>query len=38
MKQLQDTYPQIDFELRKAIGEEPELTLAIAQIALKPVS
>ena len=37
MKQLKDTYPQIDFELRKAIGEEPELTLAIAQIALKPV-
>ena len=36
MKQLQDMHPQIDFELRKAIGEEPELTLAIAQIALRP--
>ena len=35
MKQLQNEYPQVDFELRKAIGEEPELTLTLAQIALK---
>jgi sirohydrochlorin cobaltochelatase len=35
MKNLQISYPQIQFELRRAIGDEPELTLAMAQIALK---
>ena len=35
MKDLQTSYPQIQFELRRAIGEEPELTLAMAQIAIK---
>ena len=37
MKELQTSYPQIQFELRRAIGEEPELTLAMAQIALKAI-
>jgi sirohydrochlorin cobaltochelatase len=35
MKELETEYPNIQFELRPAIGEEPELTLAMAHIALK---
>jgi sirohydrochlorin cobaltochelatase len=35
MKQLQTDHPTMQFELRRAIGEEPELTLAMAHIALK---
>jgi sirohydrochlorin cobaltochelatase len=37
MKDLQSSYPQIQFELRRAIGEEPELTMTMAQIALKSI-
>ena len=37
MKELQTEYPNIQFELRPAIGEEPELTLAMAHIALKSI-
>ena len=37
MKQLQSEHAGIQFELRRAIGEEPELTLAMAQIALKSI-
>jgi hypothetical protein len=37
MKSLQTNYPHIEFDLRRAIGEEPELTLAMAQIALKSI-
>lgn len=37
MKDLQSLYPQIQFELRRAIGEEPELTMTMAQIALKSI-
>ena len=37
MKGLQSSYPQIQFELRRAIGEEPELTMTMAQIALKSI-
>jgi sirohydrochlorin cobaltochelatase len=37
MKDLQTSNPQIQFELQRAIGEEPELTLAMAQIALKSI-
>jgi sirohydrochlorin cobaltochelatase len=34
VKQLEQEHPQIHFELRRAIGEEPELTHAMANIAL----
>ena len=37
MKALQSSHPQIEFELRRAIGEEPELTMAMAKIALKSI-
>jgi sirohydrochlorin cobaltochelatase len=37
MKQLEADYPHIEFDLRRAIGEEPSLTLAMAQIALKSI-
>jgi sirohydrochlorin cobaltochelatase len=37
MKQLEADYPNIQFDLRRAIGEEPSLTLAMAQIALKSI-
>ena len=37
MKELQTEYPNIQFELRPAIGEEPELTMAMAHIALKSI-
>ena len=37
MKQLQTDHPTMQFELRRAIGEEPELTLAMAHIALKSI-
>jgi sirohydrochlorin cobaltochelatase len=37
MKELQTEYPNIQFDLRPAIGEEPELTLAMAHIALKSI-
>ena len=37
LKQLQTSYPHIQFELRRAIGEEPELTMAMAKIALKSI-
>ena len=37
MKQLEADYPHIQFDLRRAIGEEPSLTLAMAQIALKSI-
>jgi sirohydrochlorin cobaltochelatase len=37
MKELQAEHPNIQFELRPAIGEEPELTLAMAKIALKSI-
>ncbi len=35
MQQLQNDHPHTAFELRKAIGEEPALTQAMAEIALK---
>lgn len=35
LQDLIDQHPGVTFELRKAIGEEPELTRAIAEIALK---
>jgi sirohydrochlorin cobaltochelatase len=35
LKDLIAQYPSVNFELRKAIGEEPELTLAMANIALR---
>ncbi len=35
LKDLIDQHPGVTFELRKAIGEEPELTRAMAEIALK---
>lgn len=38
MKSLQTNYPHIQFDLRPAIGEEPELTMAMAQIALKSIN
>lgn len=38
MKEIQTEHPNVQFELRRAIGEEPELTLAMAQIALKSVA
>ena len=35
LQDLIDQHPGVTFELRKAIGEEPELTRAMAEIALK---
>lgn len=35
LRDLITQYPAVTFELRNAIGEEPELTLAMAEIALK---
>jgi sirohydrochlorin cobaltochelatase len=35
MSEIQAAYPQLQFELRKAIGEEPALTQAMAHIALQ---
>ena len=35
MAEIENAYPQIQFELRKAIGEEPSMTQAMAQIALQ---
>ncbi len=37
MQELKTSYPHIQFDLRRAIGEEPELTLAMAKIALKSI-
>jgi sirohydrochlorin cobaltochelatase len=37
MQELKTNYPHIQFDLRRAIGEEPELTLAMAKIALKSI-
>lgn len=37
MQELNTSYPHIHFDLRRAIGEEPELTLAMAKIALKSI-
>ena len=34
MSEIQIAYPHLQFELRKAIGEEPSMTLAMARIAL----
>lgn len=34
VKQLQQNHPMVQFELRRAIGEEPQLTQAMANIAL----
>jgi sirohydrochlorin cobaltochelatase len=34
VQQLQKDYPDVQFELRRAIGEEPQLTQAMANIAL----
>ena len=36
LKDLIDQHPGVTFELRNAIGEEPELTRAMAEIALRP--
>jgi sirohydrochlorin cobaltochelatase len=36
MQDLIAQHPEVSFELRKAIGEEAELTLAMASIALRP--
>jgi len=36
VRQLQLTYPNITFILRRAIGEEHRLTQAMAEIALNP--
>ena len=38
MKSLQTNYPHVQFDLRRAIGEEPELTMAMAHIALKSIN
>jgi sirohydrochlorin cobaltochelatase len=35
MTEIEKAYPQLQFELRKAIGEEPSMTQAMAQIALQ---
>jgi len=35
MAEIEKAYPQLQFELRKAIGEEPSMTQAMAQIALQ---
>jgi sirohydrochlorin cobaltochelatase len=37
VKQLQSEHPHISFDLRRAIGEEPQLTKVIAQIALTAI-
>lgn len=37
MQELKTNYPHVQFDLRRAIGEEPELTLAMAKIALKSI-
>jgi sirohydrochlorin cobaltochelatase len=37
MQELKSSYPKIQFDLRRAIGEEPELTLAMAKIALQSI-
>jgi sirohydrochlorin cobaltochelatase len=34
VKQLQQCHPTVQFDLRRAIGEEPQLTQAMANIAL----
>ena len=34
VKQLQQNHPMVQFELRRAIGEEPQLTQVMANIAL----
>jgi sirohydrochlorin cobaltochelatase len=34
VQQLQQNHPTVQFELRRAIGEEPQLTQAMANIAL----
>lgn len=34
VKQLQQSHPTVQFDLRRAIGEEPQLTQAMANIAL----
>ena len=36
LQDLIDQHPGVTFELRNAIGEEPELTRAMAAIALRP--
>ena len=33
---LMDRHPQIDWQLRPAVGESPLLVAALAQIALEP--
>ena len=35
MTEIEKAYPQLQFELRKAIGEEPSMTQAMAHIALQ---
>jgi sirohydrochlorin cobaltochelatase len=35
LQDLMTQHPGVTFELRNAIGEEPELTRAMAEIALK---
>ena len=37
MQELKNSHPNIQFDLRRAIGEEPELTLAMAKIALQSI-
>jgi sirohydrochlorin cobaltochelatase len=37
VKQLQTAHPHVAFDLRRAIGEEPQLTQVMAQIALSSV-
>jgi sirohydrochlorin cobaltochelatase len=37
MQELKSSHPNIQFDLRRAIGEEPELTLAMAKIALQSI-
>ena len=37
MQELKTNYPHVQFDLRRAIGEEPEMTLAMAKIALKSI-
>jgi len=36
VRELQMTHPNMTFTLRRAIGEEPRLTQAMAEIALNP--
>jgi sirohydrochlorin cobaltochelatase len=38
MQQLKFTYPTVVFNLQKAIGEEPDLTHAMAEIALRSLN